>query len=174
MSAQMTEECCIDRTYFDLDRVLRDLQDRISEVDEFSRIGPFGILSIGKDLLPGEIIPETLLPTEQEVGQHVEEVLRIETPQVTVPMSPINWESLDTFQGWECFATDGADVVMYPEDMTRALVSTENPLNQDLGIISDTQPSSRQNVESSGLELSPHVENSGNSDIDEIENFIGK
>jgi arginine metabolism regulation protein II len=42
MAVQMRDECCANSATLDLDEVLRNLQNRIADAADFTRIGPFG------------------------------------------------------------------------------------------------------------------------------------
>lgn len=100
MSLQMRHECCENNGTLDLDRVLREIQEKGSEVKGFSRIGPFGVLSVEKGLSQPifDVCSLASVPVED---QRVEEVPKISTPDINFAVSQIDWDKLESLQTWE-------------------------------------------------------------------------
>lgn len=100
MVIQMREECCSVSSEFDLDRVLRELQDRVPVTNEISRIGPFGILPLSKETPKSEPTPDDL--------QDVELIARITTPEMNLSLSQFSWGDIDDLQTWDALETESA------------------------------------------------------------------
>lgn len=96
MSLQMRNECCENSSALDLDRVLKDLQDGLSELDGCARIGPFGILTVGK-----EPKVDTIEIINQDVDDHIVERSDL-MPMSELGFSPsqLNWDCFDDPLFW--------------------------------------------------------------------------
>lgn len=101
MVIQMRDECCSISSSLDLDRVLRELQDRTPVPNEFSRIGPFGILPLSKD-------SPNSTPAPPDNVQDVELVTRITTPEMSLSLSQFSWGDIDDLQTWDALETESA------------------------------------------------------------------
>jgi arginine metabolism regulation protein II len=167
MSLQMREECCSLQSSLDLDQVLRELQERIVEANDFSRIGPFGILSMEKETPVAKLDSAQSLELTPNGCEKVGEVPRIPTPSLGLSVSPINWAGLEEFQGWESFATDSADVFAPSNyDPTRLEPSSEWDL-----AISSPQPYLNQITEDNRLEAI--IQDEDTAAPIELDSFIG-
>ncbi|CZR61358.1 uncharacterized protein PAC_11254 [Phialocephala subalpina] len=100
MVIQMRDECCSNSSSLDLDRVLRELQDRTPVTNEFSRIGPFGILPLNKESPKNESPPEDV--------QDVELIARITTPEMNLSLSQFSWGDIDDMETWDALETESA------------------------------------------------------------------
>lgn len=103
MVMQMKEECCSVSSDLDLDRVLRELQDRVPG-DEFSRIGPFGVLPLSN------VSPKTESPSDDVQG--VETIARITTPEMNLSLSQFSWGDIDDLQTWDALETESATALV--------------------------------------------------------------
>lgn len=98
MVVQMRDECCLNASFLDLDRVLRELQEKVIDASsDFSRIGPFGILPLNQSSPLPETPPETKNCELQVIDQHG----RISTPDLNLSLSQFAWGELDDIQDWE-------------------------------------------------------------------------
>lgn len=100
MSLQMTHECCESNGTVDLDRVLRKIQERASGLKHFSRIGPFGVFSVDKELSPPSLDTCTSSSHPLE-DQKAEEEPKISTLDMDFAVSQIDWDKLGNLQTWE-------------------------------------------------------------------------
>jgi arginine metabolism regulation protein II len=98
MVIQMRDECCVNASHLDLDQVLRDLQNRVFETDEFTRIGPFGIMPIARtgtcDSNPvhsrGDSGADTVGREHRQSAEEFDEKLL-----------DLNWGQMESFPAWE-------------------------------------------------------------------------
>lgn len=104
MIVQMRDECCPNASSLDLDRVLRELQDRTSG-DDFSSIGPFGILHPNSSSRPINL-------PEAEDTQDVELVPRITTPEINLSLSQFAWGDMDNLATWDTLETESATALI--------------------------------------------------------------
>ena len=128
----MRDECCINASFLDLDRVLRELQDKVTDANEFARIGPFGILPIASKPSPNPSptpLPE--VETVQDV-QAVEQTGRISTPDLNLTLSQFAWGGLDDIQAWD--ALDSALVTFSRFNSEKGSVSGDLSAPWDLAI----------------------------------------
>ena len=132
MAVQMRTECCINASFLDLDRVLRELQDKVADANEFTRIGPFGVLPVvskpSPSLSPGPL-PE--IESVQAV-QDVEQTGRISTPDLNLSLSQFAWGELDDVQAWD--ALDSALVTFSRFNSEKGSVNGDLSATWDLGI----------------------------------------
>ncbi|KAK0121730.1 hypothetical protein ONS95_010016 [Cadophora gregata] len=101
MAVQMRNECCVNASFLDLDRVLRELQEKVAEASEFARIGPFGVLPVVSKLSAS---PSPEAHPEPDAIHHVqadEQNGRISTPDLDLSLSQFAWGELDDVQAWD-------------------------------------------------------------------------
>jgi hypothetical protein len=98
MVMQMKDECRSISSNLDLDRVLRELEDRVSG-SEFSNIGPFGILPLNNS--------QTKIESPDD-AQDVELIARISTPEMNLSLSQFSWGDIDDLQTWDALETESA------------------------------------------------------------------
>lgn len=84
MVGQMKFECSYD-SGLDVDRALRELQEKTSDVDDFCRIGPFGVLPLQKE--PGA--------DEEIVSPNLQVISRLSTPKLDLSLAGFAWDDLD-------------------------------------------------------------------------------
>src|SRR6185437_13559659 len=104
MVTQMRDECCFNSTNFDLDRVLRELQDQTTGSDGLTRIGPFGVFPLNSDSPKSESSPEDI----QDIGV----VARITTPEIDLTLSQFTWADIDGLQTWNTFEAESATALI--------------------------------------------------------------
>ncbi|KAH7348421.1 fungal-specific transcription factor domain-containing protein [Rhexocercosporidium sp. MPI-PUGE-AT-0058] len=137
MVVQMRDECCVNASFLDLDRVLRELQEKVADATEFSRIGPFGILPAASPTLP-ESSPESLPQLEIiEDVQVLEDTGRISTPELNLSLSQFAWGELDDVQAWD--PLDSALVTFSRFDSEKGSLNGEVSINWELEIGSPSQ-----------------------------------
>lgn len=122
MVLQMRDECCSVSPVLDIDRVLRELQDRLPALDEFSRIGPFGILPLNCES------PKT--DSLSEDAQDVELIARIATPEMNLSLSQFPWDDMDDLQTWDALETESATALInlrFTPDKDMELFNADTP-----------------------------------------------
>lgn len=137
MAVQMRDECCTNASFLDLDRVLKELQEKVADATEFSRIGPFGILPAASPAL-SEPSPEPLpqLETVPNV-QVVEQTGRISTPDLNLSLSQFAWGELDDVQAWDTL--DSALVTFSRLNSEKGSINGDISANWELAIGSPSQ-----------------------------------
>ncbi len=95
---QMRDACCLDASFVDLDRVLRELQEKVTDASVgLSQIGPFGVLPISQS--PPS--PETPSETKDCEMQTIDQPGRLSTPELNLSLSQFAWGELDDAQAWD-------------------------------------------------------------------------
>ncbi|KAI9047945.1 hypothetical protein LZ554_007747 [Drepanopeziza brunnea f. sp. 'monogermtubi'] len=141
MALRMRDECCVNSSYLDLDRVLRELQEKVSEAGEFTRIGPFSIFPScppAKAPLPqGETSP---------IVEVVEQTERTQSPVPDLSLSPFPWGEIDGILHWDL------DSALVPNAKT--LVSADIDSNWETGI-ADSSLSFACDINDADMDLLP-------------------
>ncbi|KAG4434032.1 hypothetical protein IFR05_010486 [Cadophora sp. M221] len=137
MAIQMRNECCINASFLDLDRVLRELQEKVADATEFSRIGPFGILPVASPA-SSEPSPEPLPQLETSLdAQVVEQTDRISTPDLNLSLSQFAWGELDGLQAWD--SLDSALITFSRFNSEKGSINGDVSTNWELAIGSPSQ-----------------------------------
>ncbi|XMA20888.1 hypothetical protein WAI453_013679 [Rhynchosporium graminicola] len=107
MAVQMRDECCIDASFLDLDRVLKELQDKITDTNELLRIGPFSVFPAASRPTP---LPTSESPpsVEVEINQDLDRVEQTEIvspPDLDLSMAQFTWDELDDLPVWDALDT---------------------------------------------------------------------
>ncbi|KAH7412736.1 fungal-specific transcription factor domain-containing protein [Cadophora sp. MPI-SDFR-AT-0126] len=137
MAVQMRDECCINASFLDLDRVLRELQDKVADANDFARIGPFGVLPIASK--PSSDASPDPLPEAQNVQdiQAVEQMGKISTPDLNFSLSQFAWGELDDVQAWD--PLNSALVTFSRFNSEKGSINGDIPATWDLAISSPLQ-----------------------------------
>jgi hypothetical protein len=131
MSLQMRDECCKKSSSLDLDRVLRELQDRVSELDDFSRIGPFGILSIGKEPTR-KGLGTALSEAHREGDQTLDTETRVPGVVSSFNVSELDWDKFENLETWESIPTPANLFLNSDYDKPKEPVESDDPSNWEL------------------------------------------
>lgn len=139
MVVQMRDECCINASFLDLDRVLKELQDKVAEATESSRIGPFGIFPAALPSVPDtmpvpELIPQLEIVPDMQV---IEPTGRISTPDLELSLSQFSWGELDDVQAWDTL--DSALITVSRFNSVKGSVNGNVSTNWDLEISSPSE-----------------------------------
>ncbi|KAL2064381.1 hypothetical protein VTL71DRAFT_4875 [Oculimacula yallundae] len=107
MAVRMSHECCTNTSFLDLDRVLRELQDQVTDATEFLRIGPFAIFPATPLPVPTPE-PEPLQQTDMEVVEDVEIVEQdgsVSGSDLNLSLSHFAWSELEDTHAWDALDT---------------------------------------------------------------------
>jgi hypothetical protein len=145
MVIQMRDECCLNSKKLDLDRVLRDVNDKVPQSGDFYRIGPFGVLplenQVQKDNSDSHSLRVTSPPIEvQDDEVVVEEVVQASAPEMALSLSQFSWSCVDLSQPWDQTEPESSLTMGGLELAANNEIDNENmPSNWDISTISHSQ-----------------------------------
>jgi hypothetical protein len=133
MSIQMRNECCEHSPTLDLDKVLRELQERILELNGFSRIGPFGVLLMNKEASEPPM-DTSLLDDHQTKNPNALEEPRLSTPELNYAVSQIDWHALEDPETWESIEVPNDLLANAEYSHPKDIFTAEDPASWDVSI----------------------------------------
>jgi hypothetical protein len=137
MTISMRNECCKNSLVLDLDQILRDLQEKAIEVNDFFRIGPFGVLSTRRGPTLHEV--DMMSPENVNVVEDVTQEENSFSPaQFTSFVPQLDQNSLENSRTWQSIAALGERIMSSECHLPKEPLTNSNSTHWDTSIFQNS------------------------------------